>query len=72
MRNFRERGGAGQRSVCDPSVAQRSQIMSTKAPAKSEPGFSQMNIAQKGVFALKVIAMLVTFGFAFPNILGNK
>ncbi|MDH5534039.1 MAG: hypothetical protein OEZ08_00505 [Betaproteobacteria bacterium] len=41
------------------------------ASAKPELKFSQMNAAQKGVFVLKVIVMLVTFGFAFPNVLSN-
>jgi hypothetical protein len=41
------------------------------ASAKPELKFAQMNAAQKGVFVLKVIAMLVTFGFAFPNVLND-
>jgi hypothetical protein len=41
------------------------------ASAKPELKFSQMNVPQKGVFVLKVVVMLVTFGFAFPNILSN-
>jgi len=41
------------------------------ASAKLEPTSARLNAAEKGVFVLKVIAMFLTFGFAFPNILSN-
>lgn len=47
-------------------------IQAQAVPANPELKFSQMTVAQKGVFVLKVILMLVTFGFAFPNILGGQ
>lgn len=52
--------------------------MSTETPAAAprtpvvpELKFGQMNASQKSVFVLKVIVMLVTFGFAFPNVLSD-
>ncbi len=49
---------------------------STKAPQKvgapaSQPElkFKEMNGSQKALHLLKLVGFLVTFGFAFPNIL---
>ncbi len=42
------------------------------ASAKPKRKFSQMSATQKGVFVLKVMVMVVTFGFAFPNILSGE
>ena len=39
------------------------------APATQELKFSQMSVAQKGVFVLKLCVFFISFGFAFGNIL---
>lgn len=39
------------------------------APAQTGQKFSQMSLAQKGVFVVKLCVFFVTFGFAFGNIL---
>jgi len=42
-------------------------------PLKSDTGtpFDQMTSRQKTRFVLKVIACVITFGFAFPNVMSD-